>query len=314
MLTLMCQIFKGVLRLEYNINPFHNDDVVDKIKHMNEKYEKKDILKKGYTIERKETENHVKYWIISKDSNLPAKKIIYFLHGGCYISGLNNMYQSFSYPLCDVRDDIEVILLDYDLAPEFKYPTQLNQALELWDLITKDHSPEDIIIGGDSSGGNLALVLINKLRQERNVAPKAAFFLSPWTDMTASGKSYHTNYHNDVLMGEKNKPLTQEKEEILKSSDLFCYIGDADRKDPCISPIFGNYSTFPKSLFIVGDKEMLLDDTLSIVEKIKENGNDVELINRKGMFHIYPIHVRYLQESRAAHKRIREFISESFKE
>jgi len=36
MLTLMCQIFKGVLRLEYNINPFHNDDVVDKIKHMNE--------------------------------------------------------------------------------------------------------------------------------------------------------------------------------------------------------------------------------------------------------------------------------------
>ncbi|KAG4097974.1 hypothetical protein H8356DRAFT_1349174 [Neocallimastix lanati (nom. inval.)] len=44
---------------------------------MKKKYEKKDILKKGYTIERKETEHYVKYWIISKDSNI-----------GCYIINL----------------------------------------------------------------------------------------------------------------------------------------------------------------------------------------------------------------------------------
>eukprot|EP00833_Pecoramyces_ruminatium_P002537 jgi/Orpsp1_1/1176569/evm.model.c7180000058120.1 len=312
MLTLLCRIFKMVLRKKYNINPFLNIDVVEKIKTMNKKYETNDIKKKGYSIIRKETANKTKYWIIRKDSNQLAKKIVYFLHGGSYISGLNNMYQTFSYPLCDVRDDIEVILLDYDLAPEFKYPTQINEALDLWDVITQTYSPEDIIVGGDSSGGNLALVLLLKLKQERNISPKASFFLSPWTDMTASGESYYNNYQKDVLMGEKKCPLTDEKAAILRKSDLYCYIGDADRKDPYISPIFGDYSTFPKSLFIVGSREMLLDDTLSVVNKIKENGNDVELINERGMFHIYPIHIKYLYESRIAHKKIRNFIAESF--
>lgn len=313
MLSPICQLFRVVLRVEYNINPIRNPNSVEKIRDMTAKYED-DLPKKGYTIIKTENENHIKYWVIKKNTNKPAKKIIYFLHGGSYISGLNNMYETFSYPLCDIRDDIEVVLLDYDLAPEHLYPTQLNQAYELWNELSAKYKPENIILGGDSSGGNLALVLIQKLKDENCILPKAAFFLSPWTDMTGSGKSYYTNYQKDVQMGEKYHPLNEEKAEIIKSSQLFCFIGDADRYDPLVSPLFGDYTSFPKSLFIVGNNEMLLDDTLQVVEKIKENNNDVELIKGKGMFHIYPIHIKYLPESRKAHKRIREFISDAFSE
>jgi len=292
------------------MNPILNPNVVEKIRNLNPNLYK-DLNVKGYTFTRKTTDKKTEYMIIKKNSNKPAKKIIYYLHGGAYIGKLNNIYQSFTYPFCDLRDDIEVVLLDYGTAPEYKYPTQLNQAIEIWDLITQDHNPEDIIIGGDSSGGNLALALILKLRNDKNISPKAGFFLSPWADMTGQGKTYYTNYQKDVQIGEISSPLTQEKFDIIRDSEIFCFIGDADRGDPYVSPIYGDFSTFPKSLFIATTDEVLLDDTLAIVEKIKKNNNDVELIVKEGMFHVYPIY-SFIPESKEAQEKIKEFIYESF--
>lgn len=310
MVSLRGRIFRIFLRKFGNINPILHPNVIETVKE----YEKNnnDIIKKGYSIIRKETENKTRYVIIRKDSNKPAKKIIYYLHGGVYMLKLTNIYQTLSYALCDLRDDIEVILLDYDVAPEYKYPTQLNQAYELWNKIIKNHNPENIIIGGDSSGGNLALALILKLKKEDNISPKAAFFISPWTDMTGSGKSYFSNYQKDVLMGEKNSPMTESKKELLKKSDLFCYVGDADREDPYVSPVYGDYTDFVKSLFVVGRDEVLLDDTLIIVEKIKEKGKDVELINQEGMFHTFPLYFKSIPEGKVAFEKIKKFIIKSF--
>lgn len=313
MVSIRGRIFRFFIGRKININPISHPNIVESIQQIGKNY-MTDIIKKGYTLTRKETEKKTKYLVVTKDANQPAKKIIYYLHGGAYISGLTSMYQTFSYELCDVRDDIEVVLLDYSLAPDHKYPTQLNEALDLWDEITKDHNPEDIIIGGDSSGGNLALVLVQKLKKERNIIPKGGIYLSPWTDMTCSGKSYYTNYQKDIQIGEAKEPLTKEKEDIIQNSDLFCFIGDADKKDPLISPLFGDYSTYHKSLFIVGSDEVLLDDTLNLVEKIKENDkNEVELINQEGMFHCYPLHFSYFPEGQEALEKIKAFIGETFK-
>lgn len=45
-------------------------------------------------------------------------------------------------------------------------------------------------VAGDSAGGNLALVLCHRLKQEGRRLPARLILMSPWTDMTASGKSY----------------------------------------------------------------------------------------------------------------------------
>jgi len=290
-----------------NYNPFVNPKLIEKCQKTWESC-LDDIVKKGYTIIHKETENKTRYSIIRKDSNKPAKNIIYYLHGGIYIFPLTNDNQLYAYEFCDLRDDIEVVLLDYDTAPKFKYPTQLNQAIEVWNILTKDHRPEDIIVGGNSSGGNLSLALTLKLIKEYNVSPKACILISPWTDMTCSGKSYRERYHIDPVLGELNTPLTEEKKEKFKNSEFFCYIGDADRKDPYVSPIYGDYSTFPKCLFTVGTNEMLLDDTLVIVEQLKKHGNDVELFLKEGMFHDFPLFYQEFAEAMEGFNKIKEFI------
>ncbi|KAL6596458.1 alpha/beta hydrolase fold-domain-containing protein [Neocallimastix sp. 'constans'] len=279
---------------------------------------------KGYIIEEKETEKKSKYILIKKDNNVDAKKVIYYIHGGVYLYGLNNLYMAFSCLLCDLRDDIEVILLDYSLAPENVFPTQLNEAVDVWMELTKTFDPKDIIIGGDSAGGNLSLVLIEKLKNDYNVAPGAGIFFSPWTDMTCTSESFYKNYTKDIILG-GSRPLTKEMVEQMKNSVSYSFMGDGDRNDPYISPVFADYSTFPKSIFFVGGDEMLLDDTLTVVKKIRENpNNDVELIVKEGMFHVYPIlgsfsvmstkHDSYfLPEGKEGIERVKQFVLDYFK-
>ncbi len=109
-----------------------------------------DNVKKGYTLIKKETKNKTKYIILRNESEEAVKNVIYYIHGGDYINGLTTTYESFIYSLCDISDDIEVVLLDYSLAPEFKYPTQLNEALNVWNELTNEFNSENIIIGSDS--------------------------------------------------------------------------------------------------------------------------------------------------------------------
>ncbi|OUM66976.1 hypothetical protein PIROE2DRAFT_20105 [Piromyces sp. E2] len=312
MVSLSSKLLMFALGKLGSINPIKNPGFVDRVikgrskpvKHAN---------KKGYILSIKETENKSRYVVIKKDNNVETKKVVYYLHGGSFVMRSIKMYEEFSYNFCNIRDDVEVYLLDYSLAPEFKYPTQLNEALDVWNEITKTFKPEDIIIGGDSSGGNLSMALIHKLKKEMNIAPRAGFFISSDIDMTFSGESFYTNYRKDIMIGEKNTTLTKEKWEIITHSEaLTAVIGDADRKDPYISPLFGDFSSFPKSLFIISNNEMILDDTLRAVEKIKSNGGEVELFVKDGMFHDYPITGSFTPEGKEAINKMKKFILESF--
>ena len=265
-----------------NINPFAHPDAVAKMKKMSEKYlEVKQS--KGYSFEKKTTRNGTAYHVIQKRGRKNAKKIIYYLHGGCYICGLTNNYHSFLRDFCDLEDGITIVLLDYKTAPEYKYPVQLNEAMDLWNELTEGqgYSSENIVVGGDSSGGNLALALMLKIRDEGRKMPAGAFLLSPWTDMTMSGNSYIRNYQKDVEIGVKKAVLTEEKRKKLMESVLYSFVGDADRKSPYVSPLFGTYEGFPPMFFAVGDHEMLLDDTLGVVEKLKNAKKFLRLLKKQ---------------------------------
>jgi len=312
MVSISNKIFQLFLYKIVNINCVKNSNVIEKLSRGNNNGQH--IQKKGYIVSEKVTENNSKYVLIKKDNNIKPKKVIYYFHGGSYIANLTTFYERYWLSYCDLRNDIAVVLLDYSLAPEYKYPTQLNEAIDVWNEITKTIKPENIIIGGDSAGGNLAIVLINKLQKEMNVSPKAGLFISPWTDMTISGQSIKDNYNKDILLGDKSQQINNEIFEKLKNADYFCFVGDAERTDPYISPVFDDYNIFPKSLFFVGSDEMLLDDTLRVVDKIKQNGNDVTLINKEGMFHVYPISASFTPEGKEARRIIQKFILECFED
>ena len=305
------RIFSMITSMQ-NINPSANPDAVEKMKKMAAKY--LDVkLPRGYIFEKKKTQNGTKYHIIQRNGRENAKKVLYYLHGGCYIAGLTNNYHSFVRDFCDMEESITVVLLDYKTAPEYKYPVQLDEAEDIWNELTviQGYRPENIIIGGDSSGGNLALALLLKIRDKGKKMPGGAFLLSPWTDMTMSGKSYIRNYQKDVEIGERKAALTEEKRKMLMDSDIYSFIGDADRKSPYLSPLFASYEGFPPMFFAVGESEMLLDDTLGVVKKLEKADIPVICDRKLDMFHSYVLYKNMMPESKESFIKIKNFVREN---
>ncbi len=296
-----------------NVNPSAHPDAVEKMKKMAAKYMGVK-LPKDYVFEKKTTTNGTKYHIIQRSDRKNARKVLYYIHGGCYIAGLTNNYHSFVRDFCDMEEGITVVLLDYKTAPEYQYPVQLNEALDLWNELTENrgYRAENIVIGGDSSGGNLALAMMLKIRDEGRKMPAGAFLLSPWTDMTMSGKSYAQNYRKDVEIGERKADLTDKKRKMLMKSDIYSFIGDADRTSPYLSPLFASYEGFPPMFFAVGESEMLLDDTLGVVKKLEDANIPVICDRKPDMFHSYVLYKNMMPESRESYLQIKRFVREYF--
>jgi len=307
--------FKILMKFMFTVTGTKKNMGSNILKYRNKATEFK--IKKGYKVTHKQTEKETRYLIFQKDTNTPIQKIFYYIHGGAYIMGLNYLHYNLSYNFCNIKDDLAVVLLDYSLAPEYIHPTQINEAMDVWKELITEYKPENIIVGGDSAGGNCAMVLVQQIAKQKMTLPKAAIFLSPVTDYSNSFESHFKNYQKDILFGNPKEPLTKEfHEEMLKKGLKSYYVGDMpieDRKAPLISPAFGDFTTFPKSLFFVGSDEILLDDTLNVVEKIKKENkdNEVECIVQEGMFHCYPIYTTLMSEAKQAQEKIKSYILEN---
>ncbi len=308
MISLKGRFFRWMVGLQ-NINPIEHPDAVRKMQKTAERYIN-DKIKSGYTLEKCKTVNGSRYQVIKKRGSGCCSKAIYYLHGGCYVCGLTYNYRDFCIPFCNIDEETEVILLDYDVAPKYKYPTQLNQAADVWNEIINERGIKEsnIVVGGDSSGGNLVLALMLKLRDENQMMPAGIFLLSPWTDMLANGKSYEKNYNNDIEIGQKKSGLWTDVKQRILNSDLYCYIGDADRCSPYISPANGDYHGFPPMFIAVGEHEMLLDDSIVVAKKAKATGVKVVLERKPEMFHTYVLYMNNFPESNETYQKLIDYV------
>ena len=72
--------------------------------------------------------------------------------------------------------------------------------MRVWNyLMLLGYGARDVIMAGDSAGGNLALSLVLKLKQENRLLPRGLCLMSPWTDLTASGRSHETRQDIDPV-------------------------------------------------------------------------------------------------------------------
>ena len=230
-----------------------------------------------------------------------VKQVILYLHGGGYVGKLKNRHRLMALKYCESIPNAMVLMPDYRTAPESPYPCALVDALDAYDWVLKREFKENqIIIAGDSAGGGLALALCLYLKNQMRPLPSAIVAMSPWTDMTASGASYNFNFENDPLFGNT-------KDSLLYNRD---YVGDASKFTPYVSPLFGDYSGFPPMLIQVGGDEMLLSDSVSLVEKAKRDGVRVWGHIYKGMFHDFQMAGDLIPESKEAWKEVARFILE----
>ncbi len=251
-----------------------------------------------YVVEYVELESCKAEFIKPKEN--PSKWIIIQLHGGGYIGGLKNSYRNLAGLYSEAGSGAAVFTLDYRIAPEYVFPAALEDAMESYKwALSRGYSEEDIILAGDSAGGGLALGLCHYLKDKGRKLPKAIVAMSPWTDLTGSGASYTENVDIDPVFGSR-------PEAVIGSA----YIGDDKAENPYISPVFGDFTGFPKLLIQVGTDEMLLSDSQGVRDKACEAGVSVEYTEYQGMFHVFQLAGKLMPEAKLAWEQIKEFIDE----
>lgn len=238
-------------------------------------------------------------WVLANSAD-PDLRLLY-LHGGGHVSGSSAFYLAMAAHI-SLAAGCAVLLPDYRLAPEHRFPAALEDCLRAYEWITANgpFNPapvSSIFIGGDSAGGNLTLATLLALRDRSLPLPQGGIALSPYADLTLSGDSLRSEAETDPIMHPKCLPTFV---------DL--YLGGADPRNPLISPIFGDYRGIPPLLIQAGEYEIIRDDSVRVAAKAQADGVEVQLEIWSGMFHVFQSHEPLLPEAREAIAHIGEFI------
>ena len=207
------------------------------------------------------------------------RRFILYCHGGGYTSGGLGFSKVLASKLTRATG-MDTLAFDYRLAPEHPYPAAVEDALTAWGhLESLGIAPGDIVLAGDSAGGNLALVLCLKLREAGRGLPGALLLMSPWTDMTASGESLRGRAGIDPV-------LTPEYMYAVREA----YAGGLDPSDCLLSPLFADFAGFPPALIQVGTHEILYSDAERLAERMLAAGADCRLEVWENMWHDFQMY------------------------
>ncbi|KAL5313072.1 hypothetical protein ACEPPN_019499 [Leptodophora sp. 'Broadleaf-Isolate-01'] len=155
--------------------------------------------------------------------NSSAEKVILYFHGGGYAFSAFEGHVKFMIhsqeKLAAQGSTVLVAFLEYGLTRAKKYPTQLTQATEgLRYVLSKGYRPSNVVIGGDSAGGNLTLGLASVLTHPcPGIEPLAIpeklrgmLLISPWVSFETSSASYEMNKGFDVFTAESMQELARD--------------------------------------------------------------------------------------------------------
>lgn len=200
--------------------------------------------------------------------------VIIYMHGGGFVTG--NAYVCKSYlSMLAKYSGCKVYAISYSLAPEHKFPKGFNDCCIAFEEIANMHPNAKIALVGESAGGNFSVALGLKYKEKGNIACVIAN--SPTIDF--SGALDHT--------------LNENKDFIVKlgvsESLVRMYVGDADTKDPYVSPYYGDFNGFP-AVFITCDvNETLYADSKALYDKCVEAGVKVEMLEAEGAYHAFAV-------------------------
>ncbi|OWJ91547.1 alpha/beta hydrolase [Pseudomonas sp. A46] len=225
-----------------------------------------------------------------------ADGVLLYLHGGAFMTGSPATHRAITGHLAKGAG-IAVCALDYRLAPEHPFPAARDDAVAAYrELLAAGHPASRLFIGGDSAGGNLALLCALEARRQGLPSPAGVLCFSPVTDM--SGEALHAPSAGDPLIN----PAW-----VAQAADLYCPPG-MDRRNPALSPLFADLAGLPPLLLQVAEDEILRDDSLRLAERVRAAGGWVRLERYPGLWHVFQAHAGVLRAADRALASVADFV------
>ncbi len=217
--------------------------------------------------------------IYTPEGTSPFPVLVYF-HGGGWTIGTLNGYDGVCRALTNAAKCI-VVSVDYRLAPEHKFPAAVEDAYAATQWVIQhateiQGNPEQVAVGGDSAGGNLAAVVSHMARDKGGPKIIYQLLIYPATDYyipgTASLRENADGYFltRDTMVWFFNHYTSSEK----------------DAHNPLLSPLQAkDFSNLPPALVITAEYDPLRDEGEMYAAKLQEVGVSVTVTRYNGMIH-----------------------------
>ncbi|KAJ3204606.1 hypothetical protein HDU82_005721 [Entophlyctis luteolus] len=223
-------------------------------------------------------------------------KVILYLHGGAFIVGSRKTHRTITTKIAKLAE-CKLLAIDYRLSPDHVFPLALHDVISAYSFLTnppknsntKAYIPENVVIMGDSAGGNLAIALALWLRDFGASAnlrlPGGLGLLSPVLDLTHSSRSWQTNGHWDYIPFKLRGKLINENRPEFYAND------NITLRNPLVSPVFANESdTAPLCpvLIQIGECERMRDENLQFATRIFTS-SPIQLEMFESMVHVFQL-------------------------
>ena len=209
----------------------------------------------------------------------PPRGVMMYYHGGGWVLGNIDEYDTLARKLAE-RTSCAVILVEYRLAPEFRYPTAVEDSYAALEWAAKRiqeiaGKSVPLIVAGDSAGGNLSAVMALLARDRGGPKIDLQVLIYPVTDANFERPSY-----------------TDPENQLLLTRDGMIWFWDHYAPDPArrseseASPLrASNLSGLPPAVILTAEHDPLLDEGEAYAARLTEAGVPVELKRYAGQMH-----------------------------
>lgn len=226
-------------------------------------------------------------WVHADEvDNTTAPTLIHF-HGGGYMMGPAELFQYFACQWSR-RLGARVLIAQYKLAPEHPMPAPVESSLSVYSALLQQGVPNNkILFMGDSAGGGMSLLLMQRIAEKQVAQPAGAILISPWatTAFDKVGPSLIENDGRDVGANMAAVKFVARAAAGYPDDEKFKQMAES----PVMSPFFGNFSGVPPVLISAGEADVLRDSQRALKDRMQQHGVSVDYTERKGMFHCYSV-------------------------
>ena len=198
--------------------------------------------------------------------------VVLNIHGGGFVMGTARDRTAL---LTAAELGAQVWSVDYTLAPEARFPVAIHQCLDVYRALLGQVAPQRVAGVCSSSGGQLMLAMLHLASAEGLPMPAALMLYTPAADISGAGDSVQANDGRDVVPSRMSMALMQQN-----------YLGDADPRDPRVSPLYADYpATFPPTVISTGTRDLLLSNGVRLYWTLRAAGVHSELLVTEGGWH-----------------------------
>lgn len=210
--------------------------------------------------------------------------LVLFLHSGGWVAGSTDACRRACQAIA-TRLEATVVALDYPLAPERPYPAALDTVCAALDWLASGESglagdPGQVVVAGESSGGNLAAAALLRNRDAGNPVPiRAALLVVPVLDCDFGRPSYLRFDRGDIdgrtgLHWYAEQYVAGRDEELSTSGYVW----------PLRSTSLGG---LPPIVLVQAQYDPLVDEQEEFVARLRADGGDVTALRYRGVGHSF---------------------------